>query len=113
VRVEHWQIAADHADRLAKYWTSGQEPSTKLLPYFWSDQYGKKIQMLGHPHMHDEVVLVEGNSQDPKWLALYSRNGIVSGVIALSHPRGLSKSKVLLDRITSLDDALALAPWAS
>ena len=30
-----------------------------MVPYFWSDQYGKKIQMLGHPEPTDEVVLVQ------------------------------------------------------
>ena len=27
------------------------------VPYFWSDQYGKKIQMLGHPDPSDDVTL--------------------------------------------------------
>ena len=33
------------------------------MPYFWSDQIGKKIQLLGHPHPTDEVTLVTGASR--------------------------------------------------
>lgn len=73
---------------------SGEHPTTFMVPYFWSDQYGKKIQMLGHPHPSDDVVLV-------------------SGVVALSHPRGLALAKPLLESPTTLDDALNRSPWSS
>ena len=33
-----------------------------MVPYFWSDQYGKKIQMLGHARPDDDVVRVSGSS---------------------------------------------------
>jgi hypothetical protein len=89
------------------------EPEEPALPYFWSDQYGKKIQMLGHPHPDDEVVLVSGSEEDLKWLALYVRASVVTAVLALSQPRGLALARVLLDDVTTIDAALALAPWAS
>ncbi|HTT58505.1 MAG TPA: FAD-dependent oxidoreductase [Acidimicrobiales bacterium] len=111
IRVEHWQVAADHAWHLAHHWMgAGARPA---VPYFWSDQYGKKIQMLGHPRPDDEVVRVSGSDEELKWLALYVRRGLVTGVLALSNPRGLATSKVLLDELTTIDDALARAPWAA
>ncbi|HTB09315.1 MAG TPA: FAD-dependent oxidoreductase [Acidimicrobiales bacterium] len=111
IRVEHWQVAADHAWHLAHHWMG--EAVEPAVPYFWSDQYGKKIQMLGHPHAQDEVVRVSGSDEELKWLALYARNGLVTGILALSNPRGLATSKVLLDEITTIDDALSRTPWAS
>jgi NADPH-dependent 2,4-dienoyl-CoA reductase/sulfur reductase-like enzyme len=111
IRVEHWQVAADHAWQLAHHWMG--QVAEPALPYFWSDQYGKKIQMLGHPHPDDQVVMVAGSADELKWLALYVRNHVVTGILALSQPRGLATSRVLLDQVTTLDDALALAPWAS
>jgi len=110
VRIEHWQVAADHAGALARHWMTGEE-SPRLIPYFWSDQYGKKIQMLGHPSALDDVVRVKDAGED-QWLALYSREGVVTGLVALSQPRALMLSKPLLERETTLDEALALAPWA-
>ena len=108
-RIEHWQVASDHAETLARYWLTGEEVPL-LIPYFWSDQYGKKIQMLGHPRSDDEVrrvVAAPGN----QWLGLYSHAGIVSGLVALNQPRALTLSKPLLERPTTLEDALAAAPW--
>jgi NAD(P)H-nitrite reductase large subunit len=110
IRVEHWQVAADHAWHLAHYWMG--EAAKPAVPYFWSDQYGKKIQMLGHPRAEDEVVRVSGSDEERKWLALYARNGLVSGILALNNPRGLATSKVLLDEVTTIDEALSRAPWA-
>jgi 3-phenylpropionate/trans-cinnamate dioxygenase ferredoxin reductase subunit len=113
VRIEHWQVANDHAAHLARYWTGGVTPAALMVPYFWSDQYGKKIQMLGHAKPTDTVTRVSGSNEEGKWVALYSRDGIVTGVVALSQPRALMLSKTLLDAPTTLDEALERAPWAS
>jgi NADPH-dependent 2,4-dienoyl-CoA reductase/sulfur reductase-like enzyme len=111
VRIEHWQVSNDHAAHLAKALVTGEAPSALLIPYFWSDQYGKKIQMLGHPRGTDRAEIVSGSVEEGKWLALYSRDGVVSGAVSLSQPRALMLSKVLLEERTSLEDALARAPW--
>jgi NADPH-dependent 2,4-dienoyl-CoA reductase/sulfur reductase-like enzyme len=113
VRIEHWQVANDHAAHLARFWTGGVTPAALMVPYFWSDQYGKKIQMLGHAKPTDKVTRVIGSSEEGKWVGLYSRDGIVTGVVALSQPRALMLSKIVLDAPTTLDEALERSPWAS
>jgi NAD(P)H-nitrite reductase large subunit len=113
VRVEHWQIATEHAAELAHFWMSGEHSEGVMVPYFWSDQYGQKIQMLGHPHSTDDVVIVSGSPEEGRWLALYSRDRLVSGALSLSHPRHLALAKPLLESPTTLNDALASAPWLS
>jgi len=110
-RIEHWQIATDHARELAHHWMGGARSVAFTMPYFWSDQYGKKIQMLGHPHVDDDVVLVNGSPSEGKWLAIYSRGGLVTGLVSLSQPRGLALAKVLLEAPTTLAEALERAPW--
>ena len=87
IRVEHWQVATEQAAALAKFWMTGEETAA-LIPYFWSDQYGRKIQMLGHPRPEDDVVKVKWTPEG-QWLGLYSRDGIVTGLIALNQPRAL------------------------
>jgi 3-phenylpropionate/trans-cinnamate dioxygenase ferredoxin reductase subunit len=111
VRIEHWQVATDHAGALVRHWMSG-ESSPRLIPYFWSDQYGQKIQVLGHPHPDDDVVRVK-EVDGVHWLGLYSRAGVVSGLVALNQPRALMLSKGLLEHPTTLDDAHTSAPWGS
>lgn len=110
LRIEHWEVAAQHARSLARHWMTG-ERSARLVPYFWSDQYGKKIQMLGHPRPDDEVVRVKDVGAG-QWLAMYTREGVVTGLIALSQPRALMLSKSLLEGETTREEALALAPWS-
>jgi hypothetical protein len=46
-------------------------------------------------------------------VALYSRDDIVTGVIALNRPRALMLSRHLLERKTNLSDALAEVPWST
>jgi 3-phenylpropionate/trans-cinnamate dioxygenase ferredoxin reductase component len=110
-RIEHWQVATDHAAALSLHWAKG-EKAPDMVPYFWSDQYGKKIQMLGHPHPDDDIVKVAGSDEEGKWLALYSRAGVVTGILSLSQPRWLMVSKVLLDEETTLSQAMQMQPWA-
>jgi NADPH-dependent 2,4-dienoyl-CoA reductase/sulfur reductase-like enzyme len=113
VRIEHWEVANMHAQRLAHFWATGESASDYMVPYFWSDQYGKKIQMLGHPSPDDDVVRVHGSPDEGKWVALFSRGGVVSGVFALGQPRALMLSKHFLERPTTLTHALEEAPWSN
>lgn len=94
-RIEHWQIAVDHAAYLAQRLATGSKEPFLTVPYFWSDQYGKKIQMLGHPDPSDDVEMVSGSVDDGKWLAQYRREGRITGVIALNNPRELMLSREL------------------
>ena len=110
VRIEHWQVATDHAGALARHWMTGEE-SPMLIPYFWSEQYGRKIQMLGHPRPDDEVIRVKDTGEG-QWLGLYSRDSLVTGLVALNQPRALMLSKPLLEHPTTVDEALAAGPWA-
>ncbi len=112
VRIEHWQVAADHAAALSRVWVRAQEPGP-LVPYFWSDQYGTKIQMLGHPQGDDDVVRVLERDGGARWLGVYSRRGIVSGIVALGLPRALTLSRTLIETPTSLEVALRHAPWSA
>jgi NADPH-dependent 2,4-dienoyl-CoA reductase/sulfur reductase-like enzyme len=112
VRIEHWEVANVHAQNLAHFWTTGEGTTALMVPYFWSDQYGKKIQMLGHARPDDDVVRVSGTPEAGKWLALYSRDGVVTGIVTLSQPRALMLSKHLLESPSTLEGALRDAPWA-
>ena len=113
--VEHWQVAAEEGVAAARNLLAGRDQATPFapLPYFWSDQYGKKIQMLGHARPDDDVVRVHGSPEEGKWIALFSRVGVVTGIIALAQPRALMLSKHFLERPTPLGHALEEAPWTN
>jgi len=110
VRIEHWQMASDHAARLASTWCTPEAPLPPLVPYFWSDQYGAKIQVLGRPFPSDDVVMVRGEPGQ-SWVALSSRDGLVTAIVTLRQPRALMRSRELVTTTHRLEQALSLAPW--
>jgi NADPH-dependent 2,4-dienoyl-CoA reductase/sulfur reductase-like enzyme len=113
LRVEHWQGAIDHAAYLATAIASGEDAAASLIevPYFWSDQYGKKIQVLGHPAPSDDVELVLGAPGEGQLLALYSRDGVLNGALALSAPRALMRCRDAIAGHERLEDALRRRAW--
>jgi len=56
VRVEHWTSAAGQAAAVA-HAILGRERPHDELPYFWSDQFGLRLQHVGHAHSWAAVEL--------------------------------------------------------
>ncbi len=85
VRVEHWTNAVESAEHAAAtLLADGTEPEPFApVPYFWSDQYGSKIQFLGRADGFDEVVVVSG-STDGKFVALYRRGDRLVAALGVS-----------------------------
>jgi NADPH-dependent 2,4-dienoyl-CoA reductase/sulfur reductase-like enzyme len=108
IRVEHWQMAADMGDAAATGLLAGRAaaPGFAPVPYFWSDQYKEKVQVLGRPSPDDEVVVVDG-SLDERFVALYRRGDALSAVAALTRPSQLMAYRALLASGVSFDEALA------
>jgi 3-phenylpropionate/trans-cinnamate dioxygenase ferredoxin reductase component len=110
VRIEHWQMAADMGAAAAASLLAGRAAAAPFrpVPYFWSDQYKEKIQMLGRPGPSDEVVVVDGDLGG-RFVALYHEGPVLSAAVALSRPRQLMGFRGLLEREASFDEALAFA----
>jgi 3-phenylpropionate/trans-cinnamate dioxygenase ferredoxin reductase component len=107
-RIEHWQMAADMGEAAAESLLAGRAKAKAFVPvpYFWSDQYGLKIQMLGRPDPDDDVVVVDG-SLDDRFVALYRHGEALSAVVALSRPRQLIAYRPLLQAGATFDEAIA------
>ena len=106
VRIEHWQMAVDHGVHAAKVLVQGSAaPPFSAVPYFWSDQWGKKIQVLGHPGADDQVDILMDPDEEGRFLAAYSSGGSLTGVLAVSKPRQLMAFRQLLADGASLEEA--------
>ncbi|WP_175284129.1 NAD(P)/FAD-dependent oxidoreductase [Gordonia neofelifaecis] len=92
-RVEHWTHTVDHAAMVAAQLLGHAIPH-QPVPYFWSDQYGLKFQMLGSPRSDDEVHLVDDDGR--KFLAYYSREGLLTGVVGAGRVGKLMKARQFL-----------------
>lgn len=62
-RDEHWTSASDQAAVVARD-ILGATPPPQTVPYFWSDQFGLKIQLLGRPERADSVLPLHGDGFD-------------------------------------------------
>ena len=110
-RVEHWTNAAEGGAACARNLLAGTAGATPFdpVPFFWSDQYATKIQMIGLPDADDEVVVVSGSGEEGKMIALYRSGDRLGGVLTLSQPAKLMGYRPLLAAGASFDEALALA----
>jgi NADPH-dependent 2,4-dienoyl-CoA reductase/sulfur reductase-like enzyme len=108
-RIEHWTNAVEQAVHAAENALAGPEASTSFssVPYFWSDQYDRKIQFVGGARPHDEIVIVDGSLVDRRLTALYRRGDRLVACLALNQPRALIKYRRLLAAGASWDAALS------
>lgn len=94
VRVEQWQSALEQAVVLADVLT-GTQKEWASVPYFWSDQYDRKIQFCGTAGPVSErrdtgkgpVVCFAGPGDDAARLV---------GVLTVSNPRALGQGRRLV-----------------
>ncbi len=121
LRFEHWTTAVDQAPVLARALVrdlAGEpgEPTSPLLPYFWSDQFGRKVQLLGRPGLADCVELLHGEEpadlDEPaprKLLAGYFAGDRLVAIAAISAPALLGRYRPLLAEGASRVRVRALA----
>jgi 3-phenylpropionate/trans-cinnamate dioxygenase ferredoxin reductase component len=116
MRVEHWDNAiamGEHAarrllDDLADAAAPPGEPYDPV-PWFWSDQYDRKIQLAGRSSDADEVRVVDGSVEERRFVALYRRGDRLVGALAMNRPRLLVTFRGLVERRATWAEALAEA----
>ncbi|WP_406186023.1 NAD(P)/FAD-dependent oxidoreductase [Streptomyces sp. NBC_01006] len=88
-RVEHWTGAQERPTAAVATLLSGgtAAPAAPRPPYFWSDQYGVRIQFVGHVAGSDSVTVEEGATDDRSFLAVYRSAGHPVAVLGMDQPR--------------------------
>jgi 3-phenylpropionate/trans-cinnamate dioxygenase ferredoxin reductase component len=107
-RIEHWTTTADQAVVVAATIMSPEADAASALtapPYFWSDQYDVKIQGMGFIDPSDDVELLRVRDRD---VLLYSRDGILRGVVGFSIPAAVMRTKPLIERRATVGEAVDL-----
>jgi NADPH-dependent 2,4-dienoyl-CoA reductase/sulfur reductase-like enzyme len=75
LRTEHWDDAGRQGAAAARTLLAGRDRAEAFdgVPYFWSDQYQVKAQMLGVPTGYDAIEIVEGDPDGWEFVAAYGR----------------------------------------
>jgi len=87
LRVEHWTHAFEQPAAAAATLLGRTPPDRAPAPYFWSDQYGVRIQFAGHREDGDTVRIVEGDPGQRSFLAVYERAGRPVAVLSMNQPK--------------------------
>jgi NADPH-dependent 2,4-dienoyl-CoA reductase/sulfur reductase-like enzyme len=92
-RVEHWTSAHERGPLVAATLLGHEPPALRggRAPYFWSDQYGLRIQFAGHIRPGDEVTIEEGSPDERSLLAVYRRAGEPVAVLGIDRPRPFTR----------------------
>lgn len=69
----------------------GEHAPYTALPYFWSEQYGRQLQFAGSREPGDVVTVVEGSTQERRFVATYERAGRLVAVLGLDAPGPFSR----------------------
>ncbi|MFE3827523.1 NAD(P)/FAD-dependent oxidoreductase [Streptomyces sp. NPDC059092] len=87
MRVEHRTNATEQGLAVARNLLAPdlRQPFAPV-PYFWSDQYGMKIQAYGYLRAHEEARVVDGDVAQGRFLIAYRRQDRPAGALAIGMP---------------------------
>jgi 3-phenylpropionate/trans-cinnamate dioxygenase ferredoxin reductase subunit len=113
LRVEHWETAVQMGEAAAKRLLADHDgrPTEVFdpVPWFWSDQYDRKIQLAGRSSATDDLDIVIGSLEERRFVALYGRAGRVVGVLGMNRPRHVMQLRSLVEEGADWDEGRSLA----
>ncbi|MGB0844410.1 MAG: NAD(P)/FAD-dependent oxidoreductase [Alphaproteobacteria bacterium] len=93
-RLESVQNAIDQGKVVATH-VLGEQVEYKAVPWFWSDQQGYKLQMVGLPKPDAEQT-VFGSVEDGAFTVLHTDGGFLTGVETVNQPAEQMAARQLL-----------------
>ncbi|HEX7135872.1 MAG TPA: FAD-dependent oxidoreductase [Iamia sp.] len=98
LRVEHWDHAIAQGGHAAETLLAGDGGGHPFapVPWFWSDQYDRKIMLAGRPAAAEEVRVVDGSLDERRFVALYRRGDQVVAALGMNRPAPLARWRMRL-----------------
>lgn len=96
LRLESVQNAVEQGKSAAAALLGKERPFT-AAPWFWSDQYDIKLQMVGLSAGHDQTVL-RGDPATNRFSAFHFRTGTLVAVDSINRPEDHMPARKLLDQ---------------
>ncbi|MSO78414.1 MAG: FAD-dependent oxidoreductase [Acidimicrobiia bacterium] len=110
MRLEHWTNAAEQGIAAAQRLLVDDDAAVPFapVPFVWSDQYDLKIQVAGHVQGDDQVEIVDGSTEDLRFVAAMGRNGRLVGAVGFGRPRVLMQYRRMVSERATFAEALEL-----
>ncbi|MGC9667608.1 NAD(P)/FAD-dependent oxidoreductase [Planosporangium sp. 12N6] len=102
VHSGHWDEAANGPAAVAAA-IMGAPKAADDVPYFWSDQFGRKVQYVGQHRAADRVILRE--DEDPeKWaVAWVAPDGRLTAHLSVGFPRSMVQARAAIQDGRTID----------
>ncbi|MEO1019770.1 MAG: oxidoreductase C-terminal domain-containing protein, partial [Pseudomonadota bacterium] len=94
IRIESWANAIESA-RIAASVIANEPPPSRQTPWFWTDQCGINIQIVGDIHGPKQVIQ---RGSDEHFCQLYFQDGSLKGAVSVDAGKDMSVLRRMLDR---------------
>ena len=95
IRLESVQNAADQGDLIARV-LAGEKVTYTALPWFWSDQYDCKLQIVGLNHGYNQTVLRPGANPSSQSIWYY-RDRQLLAIDAMNEPKSYAFGRKIIE----------------
>ena len=107
MRIEHWENAITQGVHAAKRLLHGESAGAYApVPWFWSDQYDRKLQLAGRTTGFDRFEIVDGDFESRRFAAVYGRNDKLVAVFGMNRPRHVMRYRALIESQASWSEAI-------
>jgi 3-phenylpropionate/trans-cinnamate dioxygenase ferredoxin reductase component len=108
LRVEHWDHAIASGEAAARRLLEGPDaPLFDPVPWFWSDQYDTKIQLVGLAGADADRDVASGSLADGRFAVAYGRQGRLTGVLGVNRPRHVALLRARVTEGVSFAEGVA------
>jgi len=111
IRLEHWDNAAEQGKHAALrlLQTEAEALPYDPIPWFWSDQFDRKIQLAGISGPEDNFEVIVNSPAEGRYTAIYGNEGRLKAVLGINRPRHVMQFKSLMENKASWKEALDFA----
>ncbi|MEW2165800.1 FAD-dependent oxidoreductase [Streptomyces sp. NPDC007084] len=107
--VHHWDNALQGPRTVAAN-IVGQAPAAyDPVPYFWSEQFGRFVQYVGH-HTPADTLVWRGDPAGSSWSVCWLRETRLVALLAVGRPRDLAQGRRLIEAGAGMDPLLLADP---
>jgi 3-phenylpropionate/trans-cinnamate dioxygenase ferredoxin reductase subunit len=95
-QIQHWTAAGVSGRRVAHAVLSMDATPVPDDGYFWSDQYGLRIQFAGHSEPFADMEVASGSIDDRVFTLRWTVDGRVVGVLGVNSPKEFMRLRLAL-----------------
>ncbi|MGW7612348.1 NAD(P)/FAD-dependent oxidoreductase [Streptomyces sp. NPDC054766] len=107
--VHHWDNALQGPRTVALNIVGEAPAAYDPVPYFWSEQFGRFVQYVGH-HAPDDTLVWRGDPTGASWSVCWLRETRLVALLAVGRPRDLAQGRRLIEAGAPMDPELLADP---